>query len=297
MITSFLNALGEKLAERWATTLALPGLLFVMLAAGGHSLGQRHALDWSLLAVRGSGLAARWDKHPALAILTVAAVLTVATGVGLAARAAGAAVERCWLITGPKWLVSPIVARRLRSWQEAQLRLDAATQASCESAAEYRRRRGRLAAERNDIALAPPSRATWIGDRFRVVGMRVDGEYGIDLTWAWPRLWLILPAGVRTEIASAGEAFTAAAARVGWGVLYLALGAVIWWPAAVIALVLGFGGWWAGRAAAEPLTSLIESAADLYLADMAKHLHVPAPDGQLTPADGRVISERLRKGT
>lgn len=297
MITSFLTTLGTKLAERWATTLTLPGLLFVMLAVAGHSLGQGHALDWSLLSARGSGLAARWDKHPSLAVLAVAAALVAATGAGLAAEAIGGAVQRCWLISAPRWAVRPLVAGRLKRWRKAQGEFATAAQLPGESDADFRLRWGRLAAARNGIALAPPSRPTWMGDRMRVVGLRVEGEYGLDLGWAWPRLWLVLPGDTRAAIGAASDAFTAAARRAGWGVLYLALGAVAWWPAAIVAAILGFSGWRAGRAAAETLASLIESAADLHAAELADRLGVDVPDSHLSPAEGRMVSERLRKGT
>jgi hypothetical protein len=296
VITSFLNTLGEKLAERWMTTLTLPGLLFVTLAVAGHSLGQGQALDWSLLATRGSALAARWDDHPALAVLTVVAVLTAATVAGFAAQAVGAGVERCWLITGPNWLTGPFASSRLKTWQRAQEQFDAAAQAAGESDAEYRLRRGRLAAARNGIALAPPSRATWMSDRLRAVGLRVEGEYGIDLAWAWPRLWQVLPARTRTDIGAASDAFTGAATRVGWALLYLVLGAVTWWPAGIAAFVLAFSGWRAGHSAAETLASLIESAADLNIAKLAHRLGESVTGGQPTLAEGRRISERLRKG-
>lgn len=55
----FLGALGQKLAERWLTLLALPGALFLATAATARILGQAHALDgqrltdWITRAARG----------------------------------------------------------------------------------------------------------------------------------------------------------------------------------------------------------------------------------------------------
>ena len=296
MITGFLSTLGNKLAERWATTLTLPGLLFVILAAAGHSLGQAHGLDWSMLSTHVGRLATRWDSHPALAVLTVAAVLAAATGMGLAAELAGEGIKRCWLVSGPQWLVRRNVERRLERWRGAHAEFTAATKSPGESDADFRLRRGRLAAERNDIALAPPSRATWIGDRLRVVGLRVEGEYGIDLEWVWPRLWLVLPTQARTAVTAASDAFTAAATRTGWGLFYLALGAATWWPAAVVGVILVFSGWRAGRAACETLASLVESSVDMYAANLASRLGTTASNGQLSAAVGRALTEHLRKG-
>jgi alkylated DNA nucleotide flippase Atl1 len=307
MITGFLSSVGEKLAERWLMTLALPGLLFVALAAAGHGVGQRDALRWSAFTTQVHHLAKRWNEDPAVAVLTVAAALIAAAGAGLAARMVGTAVERLWLATGPAWWRRlavhgtvggrKLLKGRLQRWTEACAAYDSATRGHAESAEDFRRRRAWLADARNRIGLAPPQRPTWMADRLRVVGQRVEGQYGIDLTTAWPRLWLVMPADARDELRTTNEAFTGSAVRLGWAALYVILGAFVWWPAAVAGAVLMVTGWRAARMATETLASLVESAVDVNVRTLARELGLEVPSGQLTLATGRELTERMRKGT
>ncbi|MEV5667127.1 hypothetical protein AB0L48_38815, partial [Streptomyces flaveolus] len=44
-MTTLLQELSKKLAERWATVLIGPGLLFTACAVIAHHLGSQHALD------------------------------------------------------------------------------------------------------------------------------------------------------------------------------------------------------------------------------------------------------------
>jgi hypothetical protein len=49
-MNSFIGEIGKKLAERWVSLLALPGLLFLGFAAVSAALGHAHALDISMLS-------------------------------------------------------------------------------------------------------------------------------------------------------------------------------------------------------------------------------------------------------
>jgi len=64
-----------------------------------------------------------------------------------------------------------------------------------------------------------------MGDRLRACHVRINRAYGLDLTAAWPRLRLIVPGTVRSELGGARDAFSAAARLAAWAVLYLILGA------------------------------------------------------------------------
>ena len=81
------------------------------------------------------------------------------------------------------------------------------------------------------------SHPTWIGDRLYACRVRTATAYGLDLGAMWPRLWLIVPDVVRTEIGVAREAFSAAARLMAWALLYLALG-IWWWPAITLAAII-----------------------------------------------------------
>ncbi|MFF8288734.1 hypothetical protein ACF068_05800 [Streptomyces sp. NPDC016309] len=284
-MNAFLAELGKKLAERWVGLLLLPGALFAAVAAAGAVLGHRHALDPRLLVRAVEGFAAHYDRRPVSAVLLSLAFLAAAAVAGLVARGLGTAVERMWLASGPGWLTGRLVRRRQGRWDRAVVAFGRAAAAD----------RAALAEARNAIALTRPARPTWIGDRLRGVGVRVHGQYGLDFPYAWPRLWTLLPEPCRADLVAARGAMAEAATLGGWGLLYLCL-AVQWWPAALAGTALVLAGWRRGREAAAGLADLTESAVDLYAADLALRLGVDLPAGRVTPAVGRQLSERFRKG-
>ncbi|MEW2630129.1 hypothetical protein AB0903_00260 [Streptomyces sp. NPDC048389] len=290
-MNTFLSELGKKLAERWVSLLALPGALFIVLAAAGSVLGHREALAWRRLARAAEDFAAHFDHRPVRAVLLSVVILVVGAGIGLLARGLGGVVERVWLLSGPTWLTGRLTRQRRDRWRRADSAVERASASERVSEAD----RAALAEARNAIALTQPARPTWIGDRLRGVGVRVHGQYGLDFPYAWPRLWILLPETCRTDLIAARAALTGASTQGGWGVLYLCLGSQ-WWPAALVGAVLLLNGWRRGREAAVNLADLTESVVDLYAADLALSLGVDLPSGYLTPALGRQVSERLRKG-
>jgi hypothetical protein len=295
-MNTFLSELGAKLAERWVTLLALPGLLFLATMATAGVLGQRHALDWDKLINATGTLAKSYDRRPVPAVVAAVAVLLAASAVGLVARGLAAGVERLWLAAGPRWLVKPLVERRHSRWKTASQAYANARDARKEDSAAHDARRAALADARNRIALCEPARPTWIGDRLRCAGVRIHNQYGFDLQFAWTRLWLLLPDTARHELRAARDALTAATIQTAWGLLYLGVG-VRWWPAAIAGLTTAVVAWRRGRTAAATFADLVEAVADLYNADLAKSLGIKLTTDHVTPNDGRMISERLRKGT
>lgn len=49
-MTAILTSIGTKLAERWATLVVLPGLVYIVAPGVAKTLGHRHALDVGRLA-------------------------------------------------------------------------------------------------------------------------------------------------------------------------------------------------------------------------------------------------------
>jgi len=148
---------------------------------------------------------------------------------------------------------------------------------------------------RNRIALAPPTRPTWMGDRIAAVDRRVLRAYDLDLASAWPRLWLLLPEVQRADVQNSRAACTAAARRAGWGALYAVL-ALWWWPAAPIAATVWTAAWYQGRQAVAAFAELVEATVDLYGRELAAALGLDG-EGRLTPETGLAITRALRKGT
>jgi hypothetical protein len=311
-VNTFLGAIGGKLAEAWMSLLVLPGLLFALLAAVGGVLGHRHALDTGLLASRVASLAADpASANTGVVVLVTGAALAASAGVGLLAAGLGRTVERLWLGDWPRLLERParaLTARRAARWHTAHTAYTDAVRSRVvrardgDTAGDFAVERPdpagtspALLDRRNRIALVPPARPTWMGDRLHSLDHRVRDRYGLDLPSVWPRLWLLLPDAPRADLAAARTALATTARRAAWGLLCLAVG-TYWWPAALVAAAAGLGAWRQGRLAAQEFAVLAESAVDLYGRELARVLGIPCA-AQLTPEDGRKVTRLLRKGT
>jgi hypothetical protein len=284
-MTGFLAEVGQKLADRWAALLAVPGLLYLAAVTVAAVLGQGHAVSYPDLSRK----IAAWAASPALksaggTALIITAVLAGSVAAGLTAAAGGRLIETLWTLPGDRaparWLAS---RRRDRS---AQLKEIADTS---DDPAAVRR----AIARADRICLVEPACPTWTGDRLRACHVRIEAAYGLDLAATWPRLWLTVPDTVRAELGTARDAFSAAARLTAWAALYLFLG-IWWWPAIPIAAVAAITSAARGRLATGNLADLIESAIDLYSAELATQLgeHL---NGPVTPALGRRVTTRMRK--
>jgi hypothetical protein len=151
----------------------------------------------------------------------------------------------------------------------------------------------RLDGVRDRIAVVAPSRPFWVGDRLTAPGERAGRAYALDLAAAWPRLWLILPPEVRTELDTARTRLGAVARQVAWAAGYLAVGA-LWWPAAIAGLITAVVAWRQARLTAAVLADLVESTVDLYGRRLAETLGLAA-GGTMTADVGAGITALLRK--
>jgi hypothetical protein len=281
-LSGFLAAIGEQLAQRWATVLVLPGLVFLAIAAAGHVLGQTHSFDVTLLIHYAEKLAAHYDGRPVDAVLTVAGIALGAVAAALLAQGLGTAARSLWLVDRlPGPFDAPIrhlVKKRRQQWNnadEAYRDYQKESSAAAPGAGGERGNREEqlaiLADKRNRIALARPVRPTWMGDRIAAASSRIHGQYSLSLDFVWPRLWLILPDLVRSEIKDARDSFDRSATLQGWGLLYIALG-IEWWPAAIAGLFTTVLAWRRGRASIGVLADLVESAFDLYTSNLVTSL-------------------------
>ncbi|WP_051580208.1 hypothetical protein [Pseudonocardia acaciae] len=293
-MNGLLDQLGKKVADSWLTTLLLPGMLWVCTAALAWQLGWAHALD--------PGAAEpliRWldGSRPAGQGIAVAVVaLIVAAGAGLTAAGVAAVLRGVRPVAARGAVARWLRAIRRRRWDRAgrlaeRLEADAlgAAVGSVVAGPEIAEARARQHA----IGLERPEHATWVGDRLRATALRIHRAYGLDVTVAWPRLWVVLPDSLRADVAQAQGSYAAAGVLVGWAVLYALLG-LLWGPALLIASVVLVVGVLRARSATEVLCQLVEAAVDLYGAAFAEQLRIPC-DGALTPAVGGAIDELLRK--
>ncbi|ARQ67807.1 hypothetical protein [Streptomyces marincola] len=302
-MSTFLDTLGGKLAERLGTLLVLPGLLYLAVLASAAVLGQDHWYDIGHLRSFLDDVAgAPSADSPGAVALVAAGMLAGAFGVDLAARALGVGMERLWLAEAKGPLTRRLLARRRARWAMADAAFRTALVAAGRArVAEQRdatalaRRATRLNAARNGIALTEPSRPFWAGDRLAALEQRVWDTYRLDLVSAWPRLWLLVADGTRLELQTARWSLAAATRLQAWGVGYAML-ATLWWPAAVVGALLFALGTHKGRGAVTVLTELAESTVDLHLRTLATELGIDCP-GPPTPEVGEAVTRVLRKGT
>lgn len=300
-MTAFLGALGDRIAERWLALLALPGLVYLVTAATAVTLGQRHWHDTGRLRTRLDSLADAPGAHSAGAIAVAAVgVLAAAAAVGAAAQTAGAWAEKIWLMAGRGPVARRLTERRQRRWKDAdagyRAALVAAGRARIGGAGDARALADQADlhyARRNRIAPVRPRHPFGTGDRITAPEQRVWRAYHLDLTVAWPHLWLLAPDATRTELATARSALSAAARLIAWGPAYLLL-AVWWWPAALAGVVAVATGVGRGRAAAASFAELAEALADLHGRDLALAVGVPC-EGPLTRAAGEAVTRTLGK--
>jgi hypothetical protein len=297
-VRTFFEELAKKLADRWVGLLVLPGALFALTAGLAARLGQAHALDWPQVDAAAALASVGRLSGGAQAILVLVALLAV-TGAGLAVQALAALTRALWLGRWPRMLARPQVRRRRLRWERLVAKrreLQDAYPADTRTP-EQQERIDHAAARITRFALARPGRPTWLGDRLHAVERVALDRSGLDLTFGWSRLWLVLPDPARAEITAASSAFTSAIAVGTWGWPYLVLG-VVWWPSAVLGAVVLLVGWARARPAVDDLAALSEAAVDLHGRALAVALGVADAEsrGPLTPDEGKQISRLLRKG-
>ncbi|MFI6299948.1 hypothetical protein ACIBEJ_50735 [Nonomuraea sp. NPDC050790] len=289
-MSTVLDELGKKIAERWMTLLVLPGLLYVATLTAAVVLGQRLWYGTEQLVGRMEGLAGQLDGRPAALALLLLGIVLAAAAAGLLAQGLAGLTERIWTVSwsrGPARLLGDkLVERRARKWDAAHKRFLQAEPAEAHALAEVR----------NRIGLERPVLPARIGDRLRATQNRVWQHYGLDLATAWPRLWLVVDDATRQTVAAARRGFDTATTLAAWGALYAAL-AVVWWPGGVIGAVVIVTGARRGLRAAAQLADLVEAVVDLRHRDLARALGLLDEDAPYSTVVGRRITEQLRKGT
>ncbi|MBB4934418.1 hypothetical protein F4561_005238 [Lipingzhangella halophila] len=302
-MSGLLATLGTTLTERWVSLLALPGILYLAVAATARMLGHAHALDPLVLVETITAHA----ENPRVAtvggqVTIVAAVLAGSAALGLLARALGGLIEGLWLAADwQRWppplprLIHPWVATRRHRWATRRRTLEAADRSpeggnrdGAGAVGSYRAAYDQMAR----VSAEEPERPTWCGDRINAVARRLRRDHDLDVAVVWPHLWLILPSEVATPITTARQDVARAVGLAAWAVLYLPL-AVWWWPSALITVVLGVLSWWKTRRAIDTYATLIEATIRLHTGELAHRLGIKHT-GLLTPQVGEDLTRRLQ---
>jgi hypothetical protein len=296
-VNNFFQELAKKLAERWVALLLLPGLLLAAATWAAAYLG--HSLDVPGLTAAVAELGRVFARRPAsVQALLVAVLLLVSTGAGMAVQALAPATRLLWLGRWPV-LHRRRTARRQARWhdQVGQRRRLTRDHPAGSRTPEQQQLIDDAAGRANRISLAEPGRPTWMGDRIHAVEQVALNRYGLDLTFAWPRLWLVIPDPARAELNAAHSAFAAAVIIGTWAWPYLLLGLVCW-PAALAGLAIGTAGWARARKAVADMSALSEATLDLHVRTLAVSLGVgdPQAKGPISLAEGETLNAVIRKG-
>jgi hypothetical protein len=306
-LSDFLASLGGKLAERWLALLVLPGVFFLALATAAHSLGHAHALDLYQLVTIVSG----WVKTPTATttggqIVLLVAVLAGAAGVGLAAQALGAGIERLTLAADwrtwsslPRAIAARLTHRRHERWTVTHTRYhelyDQARKARRTGSATdldaVREERRAAYQKRTRIALEEPDRPTWSGDRIHAATVRLDRDLRLNLSIVWPYLWTTLPESGRVDLTRARQTLIQSATLGAWALLYLPI-TVWWWPALPLSAGIALTARHRLRTAAGTYAQLLEATTRLHLTTLATAIGIPQT-GTPTPALGATLTHHL----
>ncbi len=289
MLDKFWEGAGGKLADRWASVSAsalvfwLGGLLAWISGANGLS-GLRRAADW-----------AGRQSAPAQVVVIIAALAAVGASGVIVQRLAVPAlrvIEGYWPrgFGGlSRWRAKTITGKVKdldNRFQELAGPVLETKDATAEQRAEFVQLDRRLRRLPTDGDYLP----TRTGNILRAGERRPEDKYGLDAVTLWPRLWLLLPADTRTELAQARSALDDAVATMVWGLLFTAFGALAWWavPAGVAVTMVMYLYWIPSRA--EVFADLLEAAFDLYRRLLYEQLRWPLPS---RPHDEHEAGEQL----
>lgn len=272
MPINFLASLGGSLAERWTAILLTPAFIFWSggLAAWIWRFGWQPLEQWLL------GL-----SEPLQMAIIIGTLLGISTS---AVAIQGADLPALRLLAGdwPRW-GRPLKRQRLaqqRRWlQRAENRWQSllAQQETRgltpEESAEYVRLDAQL---RRFPAQPEKLMPTRLGNLLQAAQDQPGHKYGLDAAICLPRLWLVLPNEVKTELQTARKDLNTAARLWCWGGLFCVWCIWAWWAAFVGGLTMVLAYRWLLRTAAV-YGDLLEAAFDLHRATLYQALRWPLP--------------------
>jgi hypothetical protein len=296
VLAAFWEAIGDKLADRWAA-VSIPALIFWLggLAAWIYHRGGLHTLGTQ-----------KWLEGQTT-IVQVAVILTALLGVA----ASGILIERAatptlrllegywpsWANPLRRWLSNRLAGRAAAeapAWQQAQARVQAANPTAEDLAAYARLERRR----RRRPATAAYFMPTPIGNILRAAERRPIDKYGLDTVAVWPHLWLLLPEATRAELRAARAAVDTAVVSAIWGILFCAFTPFTWLAVPIGLAVTTIAVTRVTPARAQIFGELIEAAYDLHRIAIYQQLRWPLPvNPQQEHHSGAQLTTYLRRGS
>lgn len=294
-MTKFWEGLGGKLGELAAAALLAPAAIFWaggfaawVLARGWDNSGERIA-DWFK------------DLSGVEQVLVAVGGLLVLTG--SAVVVAQLTLPFLRLLEGywpwPLSLAAPFAGEPRAWWLRRQrARFDELAGKPEEDLSAAEREQYIVADVR--LRRAPPQPADWmptrLGNILRAGETWPHEKYGLDAVVCWPRLWLVLEDGVKTELVEARRQLDLAVTVLLWGLLLAAWVVLTWWALLAAAVIVAFAYWWAVRVA-EVYADLVEAVYDDFRPGLYDALRVEPPKNSTEEFDrGEELTRYLWRG-
>jgi hypothetical protein len=294
MLPKFLESLGDNIAKEWLSKILLPALVFWL--GGLFAVCSNPKFEWKIVdPFLGDG------KN--LATFPLNQLI-----VGLLAIAVSAAIIQRLELTVLRWLegywhrwLNPIrrglVRRQESSFNRTKQtrkelfdRYDSLTSEEMDELVrlDWQRKQTPKQSDR----LMP----TRLGNILRAVERRPLEKYGLETVICFPRLWLLLPAEVKTELSEARSRLNSMVRIWIWSLLFLGWGYYALW-----AIPVGLAAAWFAYDcmldAAAVYGDLLESAFDLYRTLLYKSLRLPLPKNPTEELlSGKALTDYLWRG-
>jgi hypothetical protein len=291
MLPKFLESLGDTLAKEWVAKVFTPAFVFWF---GG-------ALAW--------GWRFGWNSFDAILTQKTNALPIVQVLVGLLLVAVSAIVVQrlelnvlrflegywvSWLRPLRKWLIHRQAVHGDKAEQRFQtLAGKGLASLTADELDEY----ARLDWQLKQTPVKPDRlMPTQLGNILRAAELRSLEKYGLESIICFPRLWLLLPNEVKTELTEARGRLNAMVRIWVWSVLFLGWGIWAWWaiPIGIIAAFVSHR--WILDAAVI-YGDLVESAFDLYRTSLYKSLRWKLPTNPTEERQtGAALTDYLWRG-
>jgi hypothetical protein len=298
MLSSFWDAVGGKLADRWA---AVAGSTVVFWTGG--------VLAW---AFAGSGWARLTDVTDWLDRQKTAGQIAVLLGALVLVGASAVVVQRLStpvlrLLEGywPRWMNRPrrtlVEDAQQRAqkdndaWQSLKAQIESPAVPTPEQLLELAELERRIHHRPSTPNRLLPTR---VGNILRTAETRPADKYGLEAVIVWSRLWLVLPEATRQELSTARTSLDGSVAAVVWGVLFCGFTPLAWWALPLgLAVAVGAVLWWVPTRA-EVFADLVEATYDLHRIALYRQLRWPLPaNPHLEHTSGEQVTKYLVRGS
>ncbi|MEU6248186.1 hypothetical protein [Glycomyces sp. NPDC047010] len=282
MMNTLLDTFGTSLTKRLLSRVALPGLLFVACCSWFAAAGHARVLDF---AAYSSEVDLLWSQTRTAPLALLIAAVSTAIAAGVIASLLGRGVHRVWIMR-LSWDDLPPNSKRSRPFRRGGKRW-----------IEWRRQR--YSARNRKRGVQPPRNyrpqcTTAIGDAFRLIGTRIDAQYGLSANAAWPRLVLLVNADTRSLVDEAYQRYRSDTILAAWSLLLLPWSALSW-PAALIGTAGLVTAHLRARASSTALATIVESVFDVHQLPLAASVGIEVSQGRLTRTEGNHITDILTK--